>query len=69
MMVAIIDSLNNLASSNDGKEGEDDTDDKTEPGKLSKDDEPGWVMGTLSKTVLQCLERVREKQIKLDRLT
>jgi hypothetical protein len=29
----------------------DDEDEETEQGKLSEDDEPGWVMGTISKMV------------------
>jgi len=38
-------------------------------GKLSEDDEPGWVMGTFTKTVQQNMERFRQKQMKLDKLT
>jgi len=49
---------NDLASSNDENDGEDEEDDDehTELGKLCKDDEPCWVMGTISKTVQQCME-------------
>jgi hypothetical protein len=36
---------------------------------LSEDDEPGWVMGTITKTVRQGMERFRQKQMKLDELT
>jgi hypothetical protein len=46
MLVAIGDSLSDLASSNDGEDGEDEDDVETEQGKLSKNDEPVWVMGT-----------------------
>ena len=36
---------------------------------MSEDDEPGWVMGTITKTVQQRMERFRQKQMKLDELT
>jgi hypothetical protein len=68
MMAAIGDSLSDLASSDDGDDGEDD-DEETELGKLSEDDEPGWVMGTISKMVLQRMKSFRQKQMKLDELT
>jgi hypothetical protein len=67
MLDAIGDSLRELARSDDEEDGEDDED--TEQGKLSEDYEPGWVMGTISKTVQQRMERFREKQLKLDELT
>jgi len=67
MLDTIGDSLSDLTSSDNEEDGEDDED--TEHGKLSEDDEPGWVMGTISKTVQQRMERFREKQIKLDELT
>jgi len=51
MLVAIVDSLSDLASSDDGEDGEDEDDEETEQGKLSDDDEPSWVMGTINKTV------------------
>jgi len=51
MLIAIGDSLSNLASANDGEDWEDEEDEETEKGKLSEDDEPGWVMGTITKTV------------------
>jgi len=51
MMVAIGDSLSDLACSDDGENGEDEDDEETERGKLCEDDEPGWVMGTITKTV------------------
>ena len=50
MMIAIGDSLRDLACSDDEEDGDDDDAD-TELGKLSEDDEPGWVVGTLSKMV------------------
>jgi len=69
MLVAIGDSLSDLASSDNGEDGEDEYDEETEQGKLSEDDEPGWVMGTISKTVQQRMERFRQTQMKLDELT
>jgi len=69
MLVAIGDSLSDLASSEDGKDGEEEDDEKTEQGNLSEDDEPGWVMGTMTKTVQQRMERFRQKKMKLDELT
>jgi hypothetical protein len=69
MLVAIGDSLSDLASSDDGEDGEDEDDEETEQGNLTEDDEPGWVMGTITKTVPQRMERFRQKQMKLDELT
>jgi len=68
-MVAIRDSRRDLASSNNGEDGEDEDDEETEQGKRSKDDEPGWVIGTITKVVQQCMERFRQKQMKLNQLT
>jgi len=69
MMVAFRDSLSNLASSDDGENGEDEDDEETAQGKLSEDDKPGWVMGKISKMVEQRLERSQRKQMKHDELT
>jgi len=69
MMVAIGGSLSDHASSDDGADGEYEDDEETEQGKLSKDDEPGWVMGTITKTVQQRMERFRQMQMMLDDLT
>ena len=68
-MVAIEDSLSDLASSNDWEDGEDEDDEEPEQGKLSKDDKPGRVMGTISNTGHHRMERFRHKQMKLDKLT
>jgi len=68
-VVAIGDSLSDLASSDHGEDGEDEDDEETEQGNLSEDYEPGWVMGTITKTVQQCMERFRQKQMKLDEFT
>ena len=69
MLVAIGDSLSDLASSDDGEDVEDEGDEETAQGKLSKDDEPGWVMGTITTTVQQSMERFQHNQMKLDELT
>jgi len=71
MLNAIGDSLSDLASSDDEQDGEDEEDDEvdTELGKVSDDDEPGWVMGTISKTVQHRMESFRQKQMRLDELT
>jgi DNA-directed RNA polymerase specialized sigma subunit len=60
MLVATTESLSDLASSGDGEDGEDEDDEETEQGKQSEDDEPGWVMGTITKTVQQRTERLRQ---------
>jgi len=69
MMVAIGDCLSNIASSNNGEDGEDENDEVTEQGQLNEDDKPCWGMGTSNKTVQQRMERFRQKQMKLDELT
>jgi hypothetical protein len=69
MLVAIGDSLSDLASSDNGEDGEDADDEPIEQGKLSEDDQPGWVMGTITKMVQQRMERFRQKQMKFDKLT
>jgi len=70
MLSAIGDSLSDLASSEDEEDVQDHNDDEEDPAgdKLSKDDEPGWVMGIISKTVQYRMERFRQKQMKLDEL-
>jgi len=68
MMATSGDSLSDLWSSDDEEDGEDEDDEDTELGKLSKDDEPGWVMGTISTMVQQCMERCWQKQMKLDEM-
>ena len=69
MMVATGDNMSDIANTDDGEDGEDENDEDRDPGKLSEDDQPGWVMGTISKMVQQCMERLRQKQIKIDELT
>jgi hypothetical protein len=69
MLVAVRDSLKDLASSDDGEDGEGEDDEETEQGKLSEDDEPGWVMGTIIETVQQRMVRFRQKQMMFNDLT
>ena len=71
MLNAIGDRQIYLASSNNGENGEDEDDDEDDPagGKLSEDDEPRWVRGTISKTVQYRMERYRQKEMKFDELT
>jgi len=70
MLNAIGDGLSDLARSDDEEDAEDEeVDDDTEQGKLSEDDEVGWVMGTISKSVQRHMERFWQKQMKLDELT
>ena len=69
MLNAIGDSLSDLACSDNEEDGEDeDIEDDTELGELSEDDEPGWVMGTISKSVQLHMESFRQKQMRLDKL-
>jgi len=71
MLNAIGDSLSDLASSKDEEDREDEDDDEEDTwhGKLSEDDEPGWVMGTISKMVQHRMESFRQKQMRVDELT
>jgi len=71
MLNDIGDSLRDLACSEDEEDGEDEDDDDEDTvlGKLSEDDEPGWVMSTISKMVQHHMERYRQKQMRLDELT
>jgi hypothetical protein len=63
MLVRIEDSLSDLASSNDGDLREYKHDEETDHGKLSKHDEPSWVMGTISNMVQQHMERFWQKKM------
>jgi len=59
MLNAIGESLSDHARSDNMADAEDEEhDDDSEQGKLSKDDERGWVMGTISKTVQLVLATV-----------
>jgi hypothetical protein len=59
MMATIRDRPSDFSSSDD-REDVEDQDEKTEQGKLSDDDEPRWVMGTITKTVQQLIESFRQ---------
>jgi len=75
MMEAILDAigdhLSDLASCDDEQSGEDEEDDEedTELGKLSDDDETGWVMDSITKTVQRHMDSFRQKQMTRDELT
>ena len=71
MVNPIGDSLSDLASSDDEQDGEDEEDDEkdTELGKVSDDDEPGRVMGTITKIVQHRIESFRQTQMRLDEFT
>jgi len=68
---AVGDSLIDLASSDDKQDGEDEGDDEedTELSNLSDENEPRWVMGTISKTVQHRMESFGQKQMGHDELT
>jgi hypothetical protein len=53
--------LSHLASSHDGHDGQDEDESEIEEIKLSEDNEPSCVMGTITQTVHQCMERFRLK--------
>lgn len=57
------DSLSNLVSSNVEEDAEDGHGDDVELGKLSKEDEPGWVMGPTSTTSQHPVEGLNQMQI------
>jgi hypothetical protein len=70
MFNAIRKGLSNAASSDNDQLGDEEEDDThTEVGKLSKDDEPGCMMGTISKLVLHCADRDWQKQMMPDEST
>jgi hypothetical protein len=68
-LVAIVSSLSDLAIFDDWEDGEDMDDTETGQGQVSKDDKPGWVMGTITKMVQQHMERILHKHRKLDEIT
>jgi len=69
ILVSIGDSLSDIASSGNGENREDEIGEETKQGKWSKDDDPGWVIRTISKTVQQPIDRFWQNQIKLEELT
>jgi len=68
-MTAIRESLSDLASSDNQEVRDDEADDEEDTGlhKLSKDDEPSWVMGTIDRRVQPRMEGFRQKQMSLDK--
>jgi hypothetical protein len=60
--------LQGLMMSRMGQEEEDHSE-NTELGKPSDDDEPGWVMGTITNTVQHRMERILQKRMRPDELT
>jgi len=68
-MLAIGDSLSDLACSDDEDDGKDEDYQNSELNKHRKDDEQGWVMGTVAQTVQRCMEWFRQKQMTLAELT
>jgi len=69
MMNAIEEILSDLASFNidlDGYDEDNEEEEDTELGRLSNDEEPGWVMGTITKMVQQHMERSWPKRMKQD---
>jgi len=71
MLNAIVDSLSNLASSEDGDDGEDEDDDEEDfaGGKLREDDKLRRMMGTIPKTEEYRMERCWSRQVKFEELT
>jgi len=63
-------SLSDIDSSDDEQDAQDEQDDEdTQLGKLRDDDEPGWVMGTITKMVQYRMESFQQNQMRLDELT
>jgi len=68
MLNAIGYSLSHLLSSDDEEDGKDkdNLEEDSLGGKLSDDDEPGWVIGTISEMVHYRMEHFWQTQMKLD---
>jgi len=64
MLNVIGDGQSDHASSDDGKDLQDEEDDEedTDLGKVSEDVEPGWVMCTISRMVQHSMERFRQSR-------
>jgi len=71
MLNAIGDSRSDPACSDNEEdvEVEEDDEEDTELGMLTKDDQPGWVRGRFSKTVQHRREMIRQKQMTVHQLT
>jgi hypothetical protein len=68
-MNAMRDSLSDLATSDDGEDGEHQDDDQEDigHGTLTEDHEPGCMMGTISNMQQHCMDSFRQKQMRLDK--
>jgi hypothetical protein len=51
IIVSIGDSMSDLARSDDGENRGNEVDEEAEQGLLSEDEQPSWVMGTITKSV------------------
>ena len=71
MLNSIGDSLSDFERLEDNKDGEDEDDEEedTNLGKLSKDDKPGWVLGTISNKVQHSGKSFRLTQMRFDEVT
>jgi hypothetical protein len=67
MLDATRDCLSDLARLDYKEDGEED--DESHPGMLSEDVEPGWVVGTSTKTVQQDMDRFRHMHMMIHKLT
>jgi hypothetical protein len=67
MLNTIGDSLSAFASNQDSDHQDDDEED-AELGLLSADDKTGWLMGTISKTILHLIVCYLQKQLNLHEL-
>jgi len=70
MLNAIVHSLSAPVSSHDEENRQDENDNEadSELGNLCKDNEPDWVIGTITNMVQQCMKCVQNIQIRLDEL-
>jgi len=69
IIASIGDSLSDVASSDNGEDGEDEYDGEAEQGKPSEDDEPCWVKVTICKTVPQRMKMFQQNQMNIDNLS
>jgi hypothetical protein len=68
MIVAIGDSLTDIASSNSGECAQDEDDEEPKLGRLSDVDEPAWVICTTSKIVQLHILRFQHMLMYVDKL-
>jgi len=71
MLNANGESLSDCARSDIGEDEKDgyDNEDDSEPGRLCEHDQPGWVMGTTSKTAQHCMESFWQMLMRLEEST